>query len=475
MRNQLFINGKWRDSRSGKRFATVNPSTEDIITEVSRGNKDDVDDAVQSAHVAAEGVWRKMHPADRGRLLFDLARAVEEHHQELGELESMDVGKPINKAIGEITGVCKVLEYNAGAADKLQGDTIPIGHDYVDFTWLEPLGVTAHIIPWNSPLSMAVRSVAPALAAGCTVVIKPAEESPLSVLRFAELAQEVGFPEGVINIVTGFGDEAGAPLVRHPLVRGVTFTGSVETGRKVMAMAAEGIKPVVLELGGKSPLLVFPDADLEKSAADAAKGILTNSGQVCVAASRAIVHRQVRDEFLERLKQHFTRVTMGPAQANCDLGPLASEKQYGRVMRYIGIGMKEGAEALLGGKRPPQLNKGFFVEPTIFAHVSPTMRVAREEIFGPVIAVLEFEEDTEAVALANDTSYGLAAGIYTRDITRGLRAARDIKAGIIWLNEWFMGGVQAPVGGYKESGIGRERGLLGVRNYLQVKNVAIRI
>lgn len=475
MRNQLFINGRWQDSRSGERFATIDPSTEEVITEVSRGTSADVDDAVQAAHAAAEGTWRTMHPSERGRLLYDLARVVDAQAQELAELESMDVGKPLNKAIGEIQGVSKVIDYNAGASDKLEGDTIPLGYDYVDFTWLEPLGVTAHIVPWNSPLGIAVRSVAPALAAGCTVVIKPAEESPLSALRFAELAHEVGFPSGVINVVTGFGDEAGAPLVRHPLVRGVTFTGSVDTGRKVMAMAAEGIKPVVLELGGKSPLLVFPDAELDKAAADAAKGILTNSGQVCVAASRAIVHRLVRDEFLERLKHHFARVTIGPAQDNCDLGPLASKNQHERVMRYIEIGKEEGAEVLLGGKRPPQLDKGFFVEPTIFTHVLPSMRVAREEIFGPVISVLEFEEDAEAIALANDTSYGLAAGIYTQNITRGLRTARDIKAGIVWLNEWFMGGVQAPVGGYKESGIGRERGLVGIHNYLQVKNVAIRI
>lgn len=475
MQHKLFINGKWLNSQSEQRFPTINPATEEIITEVARGNEADVNLAVETAADAMQGPWSEIPPADRGRLMYRLAHAINQHRQELAELETIDMGKPLRDALGDIDGVIETLQYNAGAADKLQGETIPLGHEYVDFTWLEPLGVTAHIVPWNFPLGMAVRSVAPALAAGCTIVLKPAEQSPLSALRLAEIAQEIEFPDGVLNVVTGFGEEAGAALVKHPLVRGISFTGSVETGRKIMTQAARGIKPVVLELGGKNPMIVFPDADMERAVNDAMDGIFGNCGQVCSAISRLILHKDLKQEFLERLHARTIQLSIGPGMENPDIGPLVSEEQHQKVMGYLASGVKEGARLLCGGKRPAHLTRGYFVEPTIFDHVTPEMRIAQEEIFGPVVVALEFEKEEEAVRIANSLAYGLVAGVYTQDITRALTLARQIQAGSIWINGWFIGGVQAPTGGCKESGIGRERGLAGIRNYLQIKNIGIKL
>ncbi len=475
MRNQLFINGEWLDSRSSEWFATVDPATEETITEVPRGNAADIDAAVHAADAAMRGVWSELAPSERGRLIFKLARAVQEHSAELAELEMRDNGKPLRDALGDMEGVVSTLEFNAGAADKLQGDTIALPKKYVDFTWLEPLGVTGHIIPWNFPLGMATRSIAPALTAGCTVVLKPAEQTPLTALRFAELAQEVGFPDGVINVVTGYGPEAGAALVEHPLVRGITFTGSVETGKLVMRSAATTIKPVVLELGGKNALIVFPDADLDKALEDVMEGIFHNCGQVCSSISRLILHREIHDEFLERLRTRVQKLTVGPGPANPDIGPLVSAEQYTRVQNYFALGKQNGSKLVLGGGRPPQYDKGYFVEPTIFDQVDPHAKIAQEEIFGPVVAVTPFETEDQAVAIANGVPYGLSSGVHTQNITRALRLARKLQTGSVWINEWYIGGVQAPTGGYKESGFGRERGLAGIMNYVQVKNVGIRI
>lgn len=473
MRHDLFIGGERRPAASGRAFATIDPSNEEPIADVARGGPEDVDRAVRAAHAAIHGPWSELAPAERGRLLYQLADAIEAAKDELAALETADVGKPLRESRGDVDGVAATLRYNAGAADKMEGATIPLGPGIVDFTLLEPLGVTAHIVPWNFPLGMAARSLAPALAAGCTAVLKPAEQSPLSALRLAELAAETGFPPGVINVVTGFGEEAGEPLVRHPLVRGITFTGSVETGRRVMLAAAAGIKPAVLELGGKNPLLVFADADLDRLVEDLADGAFGNSGQVCSACSRLLVEASIAEEVAERARVRAERITVGPGRDDPDIGPLVSAEQQDRVLSYLAD--TGSARLLTGGGRPAHLNRGYFVAPTVLDRVDPASRIAREEVFGPVLTITPFGTEAEALAIANGLGYGLVAGVYTRDISRALTLARRLEAGSVWINGWFIGGQQAPTGGIKESGIGRERGLPGLRNYLQIKNVGIRL
>ena len=474
-RQTLFINNAFEPAKSGAWFETVDPSTESVLAEVARGDAADVDSAVRAAEAARHGAWRKLTPAARGQLLFKLADGIEAKKDEIARVETLDVGKPLKESKGDVGGVCTTIRYNAGAADKMEGATIPLGPDFIDFTLLEPLGVTAHIVPWNYPLGMVARSVAPALAAGCTVVIKPAEQSPLTALKFAAICRDVGFPEGVVNVVTGFGEEAGAALVAHPLVRGITFTGSVETGRKVYAGAAQGIKPVVLELGGKNPMIVFADADLDRAAFDAVDGAFGNSGQVCSSSSRILLQKSIREPFLERLAAHAAKLTVGPGLDDRDLGPVVSDEQYRKVTGYLAKGQAEGARLRFGGGRPKDLNRGYFVSPTIFDNVAPDHAIAREEIFGPVAVALDFETEEEARVLANGLGYGLVAGVYSQDISRAMRLAQRIEAGSIWINGWFIGGQQAPTGGIKDSGIGRERGLPGIRNYLSIKNIGIRL
>jgi aldehyde dehydrogenase (NAD+) len=480
MQGKLFIDGEWLAPVSGQTFPTIDPATEEPIQEVARGCAADVDRAVRAAERALRGPWRDMSPAERGGLLLRLAERIGAAREELAALETADMGKPIGQARGDVDGVVATLVYNAGAADKMEGATIPLGPEVVDFTLLEPLGVTAHIVPWNFPLGMAMRSLAPALAAGCTAVLKPAEQSPLSALRLAEISAEVGLPRGVLNLVTGFGgdgsgEQAGEALVRHPLVRGISFTGSLETGRRIMAAAAEGVKPLVLELGGKNPMLVFEDADLERAVDDAIEAAFDNAGQVCSSVSRILLERPIEEAFVERFEARARALRIGPGREDPDLGPVAFAEQHGKVMAYVEQGQKEGARLRFGGRRPERLNRGYFIEPTLFDRVDPVMRIAREEIFGPVVSTIVFDDEAEAIRIANGVGYGLCAGAYTRDVGRALRLARRLEAGSVWINGWFMGGVQAPTGGVKQSGIGRERGLPGVRNYLQIKNVAIRL
>ncbi|TPK72168.1 aldehyde dehydrogenase [Mesorhizobium sp. B2-4-15] len=470
-----FIAGQWCKSADGRTFETIDPSSEQVLAKVARGNASDIDKAVEAAHRAQRGDWRDVSPAERGRLIFKLADMLEMDAERFALLETLDVGKPVREALGDVRGVCATLRYNAGAADKMEGQTVPLGRDFVDFTMLEPVGITAHIVPWNYPLGMVARSVAPALAAGCTAVIKPAEQSPLTALAFAELCQRAGFPDGVVNVVAGFGEDAGAALVSHPLVRGITFTGSVATGRKIYSGAALGLKPVVLELGGKNPMIVFEDADLERAAFDALDGCFGNSGQVCSSSSRFLLHRSIRDEFLDRLAEGAAKLTVGRGLDNCDLGPLVSQEQYAKVRSYIEEGSRAGAKLRLGGGSPRGLDAGYFVEPTIFDAVDPASALAREEIFGPVAVALSFDAPDEALDMANGLDFGLVAGVYSRDISRALSFARDIEAGSVWINGWFIGGAQAPTGGIKDSGIGRERGLPGIRNYLSTKNIGIRL
>ncbi|MFO1149455.1 MAG: aldehyde dehydrogenase family protein [Alsobacter sp.] len=469
------IGGRRVLSADGAAFDSIDPSTEEVVARVARGGLAEVQAAVASAHEAFRGPWSEVTPAQRGALLLRLADLVIGAKDELALLEARDVGKPLSSARGDIDGVASTLRYNAGAADKMQGEVIPLGNAYVDFTMLEPLGVTAHIVPWNYPLGMVARSVAPALAAGCTAVVKPAEQSPLTALRFAELAIEAGLPPGVVNVVCGFGPEAGGPLVADPRVRGVSFTGSVAVGREVGVAAAAGMKPAVLELGGKNAMIVRADADLDRAAADIAEGGFDNCGQVCSSSSRVLVDRAVAAELADRLAARARALRVGPALADLDLGPLVSDEQHGRVMAFLDGARRDGARFVTGGSRPADLARGYFVAPTVLDRVDPGLAIAREEVFGPVITITETSSDDEALAIANAVPTGLVAGIHTRDVSVALTMARRLETGSVWINGWFMGGVQAPTGGVKDSGIGRERGLAGIRNFLQIKNVAIRL
>jgi aldehyde dehydrogenase (NAD+) len=474
IRNQLFIANEWTPARNGQTFEAINPSTEEILTQVARGGPEDIDDAVAAAREAFEGPWRRVKPEERGRLLYRVARELEARINEFAELETLDTGKPLAHAHGEISGCVRYLDYYAGAADKIHGETIPLGSDYLNYTVREPLGVTAHIVPWNMPLSMVCRSLAPALAAGNTAVIKPAEQTPLTALKFAEIFLDLHFPPGVYNVVPGFGEEAGKALGEHPGIGSITFTGSVETGRNILHSAAEHVKPVVLELGGKSPQIIFADTDLDLAASEVAKGIYSNTGQYCDAGSRLLVDEGVREPLLEKLIQHSRQIKLGEGMNNPDMGPLVSAEHLERVLGYIDIGRQEGANMLIGGKAE-EFERGYFVSPTVFDEVESKMRIAQEEIFGPVLSVLPFSGDEEAARIANDSSYGLAAGIFTQNIDRAMRFASEVQAGYVMINEYFTGGMGSPFGGYKQSGIGREKGLVALDNYTQIKNVVLRI
>lgn len=473
--NKLYIDGQWVPAADGRTFEAVDPATEEVIATLARGGATDVDAAVGAARRAFEGRWGSLKPKERARLLYDLSRAIERRADDFAELETRDSGKPLLLSRKETLGAARYFEFYAGAADKLHGEQIPLGPDYIDFTIREPMGVTAHVVPWNMPLNMIGRSVAPALAAGNTAVVKPAEQTSLTALLLAEVFAEVGFPAGVYNVVTGYGEETGAALTTHPDIDSITFTGSVETGRLIMRAAAEHIKPVVLELGGKSPHIVFADADLDLAVTEAAKGIYSNCGQICSAGSRLLIDRRIREPFLEKLVAHTRGINVGPGMQSPDMGPLVSQEQFERVQYYVGVGQQEGATVLTGGGRPEAFDRGYFFAPTILADVQPNARVAQEEIFGPVLSVLSFEDEDEALAVANGTAFGLVAGIFTNDINRALRLARGIKAGQIFINEYYAGGEETPFGGYKQSGFGREKGLEALHHYTQTKNVAIRI
>jgi aldehyde dehydrogenase (NAD+) len=473
-RSQLFIGNEWTPSRDGQTFDAINPATEEVIASVARGTVEDVDDAVGAARKAFSGPWRLLKPEERAQLLYRVARALEGRLDEFAELETLDTGKPLQHSRGEISGCVSYFDYYAGVADKIHGETIPLGPDYLNYTVREPLGVTAHIVPWNAPLSMVCRSLAPALAAGNTAVVKPAEQTPLTALKFAEVILDLGFPAGVYNVVTGFGEEAGRALSEHPGIDSITFTGSVETGREVLRAAAEHVKPVILELGGKSPQMVFADADLDLAASEVVKGIYSNAGQYCDAGSRLLIEDSVKEPFVEKIIERARGIKLGAGMDNPDMGPLVSAEHFDRVLGYIDTGQKEGARMPTGG-RAEGFEKGYFVSPTIFDGVERDMRIAREEIFGPVLSILSVADDAEAALIANDSDYGLAAGIFTRDIDRALRFARDVQAGYVMINEYFSGGPGSPFGGYKQSGLGRERGLVALQNYTQIKNVVVRV
>ena len=471
----IWIEGGARTALAGRWFGTRDPATGEVLARVCRADSTDADAAVLAARKALSGEWGEFAPAERSSLILRLADEVEAAAEDLAAIESKDTGKPLAAAGGDIRGVVATLRYNAGAADKLEGVTVPLGAAFVDYTELEPLGVTAHIVPWNFPLGMAVRSLAPALCAGCTAILKPAEQTPLSAAALGYLAGKAGIPPGVINVLTGYGEEAGEPLVRNPLVDGVTFTGSVETGRRVAALAGTSLKPVVLELGGKNPLIILRDADLCAAAETAIEGAFDNAGQVCSSVSRLILEEAIADEFLEILAARARQLSIGAGSENPDIGPLSSAEQLAKVTAYIEEARRAGARILLGGKRPPERPVGYFIKPTVIDRIDHSNPAAREEIFGPVITVFRVKDAGEAVRLANGLPYGLVAGVHTKNIGMALQVARRLEAGSVWINGWFIGGVQAPTGGIKQSGYGRERGLEGIRNYLRIKNIGIGI
>lgn len=469
----MYIDGKWEPAASGATFSTVDPNTGEEIAQIPRGDSRDVDRAVAAAaRVAVE--WQFTDAITRAAMLRKLADLVVERAEELAWLEALDSGHYLGKAQDLMGAIPLWLEYWAGAADKVNGRTITVPGNKLSFTVLEPLGVTAHIVPWNYPLLVMVRSIAPALALGNTCVVKPAEDTSLSALKFCELIEEAGFPAGVFNVVTGYGQEAGAPLAAHPEVRGITFTGSTETGRTIGKLAAEHVAQVNLELGGKSPMIVMPDARLDDAVEAAVQGFCSHAGQVCIAGSRLFVHDDVAEDFLSRMKTRLTDARVGDGfDGETQMGPLVSKKQFDRVMSYIEIGKSEG-ELLIGGGRPEGVNGGgYFIEPTVFDQVAPDARIATEEIFGPVTAVIRWNDVDDLVEMVNDSEFGLYSVIWGQDITLALTLARRLQVGSVQINDWFGELPMAPHGGYKQSGTGREEGLEAVAGYTQVKHIGI--
>jgi aldehyde dehydrogenase (NAD+) len=471
--HRLLIGGDWVEAADGRTFETIDPATGEPICEVAQAGAEDVDRAVQAARAALEGDWSTMPAAGRERLMHRLADLVEEHTEELAQLESLDNGKPVTFA-GAVDVAASVahLRYYGGWATKIEGETIPVSWPNVFvYTRKEPVGVCGQIIPWNFPLLMASWKIAPALAAGCTVVLKPAEQTPLTALRLGQLAQEAGFPEGVLNVVTGNG-ETGAAVVDHPGVNKVAFTGSTVVGRQIGEKCGRDLKRVTLELGGKSPNIILPDADLEAAIGGSFMGIYFNTGQACNAGSRLFVHKDQFDTVVSALADAAKQAKVGPGlDPSTQFGPLVSGEQEERVLSYIESGKEQGAEAVVGGGRMEGGNGGYFVEPTLFTGVSDDMKIAREEIFGPVLVAMPYDDLEEVARRANDTEYGLAAGVWTRDVANAHKLASMLEAGSVYVNVWGPSDPAAPFGGYKASGIGREMGHANLDAYLEIKTV----
>jgi phenylacetaldehyde dehydrogenase len=475
---KMLINGKWVESASGKTFATYNPATGEVLARVAEGDREDIDRAVKAARAAFEtGRWPQLTPSERGRAIWKLADLLEENLEEFAELESLDNGKPQKIARGaDVPLAVDLLRYMAGWATKIEGNTIPIsvpyapGAKFLAYTLREPVGVVGQIIPWNFPLLMAAWKLGPALATGNTVVLKPAEQTPLTALRLGELFQEAGFPDGVVNIVPGFGETAGAALAAHPGVDKVAFTGSTEVGKLILQAAAGNLKKVSLELGGKSPNVVFADVDLDAAIAGAASAIFFNHGQCCCAGSRLYVENKIFDKVVEGVAEHAKKIIVGSGQdESTDMGPLVSAEQLNRVCGYLESGFSEGAKAVVGGGRHG--DKGYFVKPTVLVNTNEKMKVVQEEIFGPVVAAIPFSDPAQLVTQANDSVYGLAAGIWTRDIQKAHRLAGQLRAGTVWINCYNIFDAALPFGGYKQSGWGREMGHEVLEQYTEVKAV----
>jgi betaine-aldehyde dehydrogenase len=473
---QMFINGEWVASKSAKTFPVYDPSTEEVIAQVPDGDADDVNRAVAAAKAAfEEGPWGTSTAQERGRVLFRLAEKIRQNAAMLAELECRNTGKPIVEAEYDITDAATCFEYYGGLATKVVGYVNPVPDNAMSLSVKEPVGVAGQIIPWNYPLGMASWKLAPAIAAGCTMVLKTAEQTPLSILEVAKWFNEIGLPPGVANIITGFGETCGAPLVQHPDVNKIAFTGSSAVGKIIVKQAADTLKRVTLELGGKSPNIFFADADFENAIDGALFGVFVNQGEVCSAGSRVLVQKSIYKKFVEAMTEKAKKVTLGPPlDRSTKMGPLISKEQYDRVRSYQELGKKE-AKTSIGGNRSKEFTKGYYIEPTIFYDVDNNARISREEIFGPVASVIPFEDEKDAVRIANDSPYGLAAAAWTRDIFKAFRVAKSIRAGVVWINHMQPTYVEAPWGGFKQSGIGRELGPWGIEEYLETKQIHINL
>ena len=472
---KLLINGKWVAAKSGKTFESINPANEEVMALIAEGDKADVDEAVRASRRALEGKWSSITPHQRARYLFKIADLIDENTDQLAELESLDNGKPLAVAkTADIPGAARTFRYYAGWATKTYGETNPSDPTMFNYTLREPVGVCGQIIPWNFPISMASWKVAPALACGNAIVLKPAEQTPLTAIRLGELIQEAGVPEGVVNIITGFGPGAGSSIAEHPDIDKIAFTGSTEVGKLILQASTGNLKRVSLELGGKSPNIIFRDSDLDAAVQSATRGVFFNSGQVCTAGTRIFIEQSVYDDFVERLVDHSRTMTVGdPLHESTRLGPVVSKEQFDRIKNYLEIGKSEGAKVATGGD--VLAGAGYFVKPTIFAGVHNQMRIAREEIFGPVGAAIPFKDESDAVFQGNDTTYGLAAAVWTRDISRAHKVARALKAGTVWINTYGGSDPISPFGGYKQSGFGRELGVHSLELYTQIKSVYVKL
>ncbi|PYR01946.1 MAG: betaine-aldehyde dehydrogenase [Acidobacteria bacterium] len=474
MRKQLFINGEWRDATGGKTIEVVNPATEEVIAEVASAEQGDVDAAVAAARAALAGPWGRLSARERGRLIWRIGEKLLEKADDIARLETLHNGKPIFESRQiEVPASAECFQYFAGWADKIHGETLPVKGNYLTYTLREPIGVVAAIVPWNFPLLLTSWKVGPALAAGNTVIIKPASQTPLTALALADIARELGVPPGVINVVTGPGSTVGQMLVQHPGIDKIAFTGDTTTGKAIMKGSSETLKRITLELGGKSPNIVFPDADLDAAVRGATTGIFYGKGEVCAAGSRLLVDKSIKNEFVDKVASRAKKMTPGdPLDPKTRLGAISSKRQLENNLRYIAIATKEGAQLVAGGARADiGTGKGYFLQPTVFDGVTPEMTIAREEIFGPVLAAIEFGDVDEAIARANDSQYGLAAAVWTKDIKKAHYVARKLQAGTVWINTYNIYDTAAPFGGYKHSGFGREMGMHALEHYTQVKTV----
>jgi len=480
MRNQLFINGDFVDARSGQTFPTINPATEEKIADVASAGAEDVDAAVHAARAQMEpgSEWQKMKPRDRGKVLWRLAEILSKNAEEIGKIETLDNGKPIFESqFVDTPAAAECLYYFAGWSGKVTGETIPIQDNAFAYTLREPVGVVGAIVPWNFPLMLATWKIAPALACGNTVIVKPASNTSLSLLKFAEYAKEAGLPAGVLNVIPGKGSVVGNAMVDHPGIDAIAFTGSTEVGKQLMARAAKTLKKVSLELGGKSPNIVFADADLEAASRGALNAIFYGKGEVCAAGSRLLVEESAHDELMAKVNERAAKMVAGdPLNPKTRLGAIVSKEQMDSVLRYIDQGKKEGAKLVAGGERADiGTGKGYFVKPTIFDDVNPDMKIAREEIFGPVLATIRFKDAEDAVTKGNATVYGLAAAVWTKDISKAHRIARAIKAGTVWINTYNLYDPALPFGGFKESGFGRDQGRDALEKCTQTKSVWVNL